>query len=60
VLSACTRTAVRIVVLLRLITAVTPRGLQPTGARFRDPAAFRRLLPVLCRIGERAPPLAAA
>jgi len=54
----CARTAVRIIVLLRAV--VVPRAhaaLSPFHYRSRG-MALRRPAPVLCRIGERAPPYA--
>jgi hypothetical protein len=60
VVRALTATAVRIAgIILRAIAHSTagPRG---SFARFTYPVAFRRVVPVGCRIGERAPPRLAA
>lgn len=53
---ALTATTVRFI---RLIRALVTFALQPAGSvasRMRDATSFRRSTPVLCRIGERAPP----
>jgi hypothetical protein len=55
-----TRTAARIVVFLRGSTTVAARGPRRAFAQFRHPANFRRSTPLVCRIGERAPPLLTA
>ena len=55
-----TQTAVRIAVFLRISTALSARGPRRMFARFRYPAAFRCAAPLVCRIGERAPPLLTA
>lgn len=55
-LRAVTATAVRIVdFILRAIASIA-RVSRGTFARYRYPVSFRRLVPVRCRIGERAPP----
>jgi hypothetical protein len=56
-LRAFTQTAVQIVVLLRLSKAIAARAPRRMIERFPYPASFRRTTPLLCRIGERAPPL---
>lgn len=56
-LRASTTTAIRI--LLRLVIAMSARGPRRTPARLRYPASFRRLAPLVCRMGERGPPFTA-
>lgn len=55
-----TQTALRIAVFLRLSTTMSARGPRRMFAQFRYPAAFCRTAPLVCRIGERAPPLLTA
>jgi len=60
VLRALTTTAVRIAGFI--LRAIAHNARRPHGSfsRFPYPVAFRRLVPVGCRIGERAPPRIAA
>jgi hypothetical protein len=55
-LRTLTATAVRIVDLILRTIALTARSTSGSFAEFRRPLRFRRLVPVRCRIGERAPP----
>lgn len=55
-LRALTATAVRIVDLVLRAVALAARAPAGTFASFLRPVPFRRLVPVGCRIGERAPP----
>ena len=59
-LCAFTHTAARMVVFLRRSIAVAARGPRQMYAHLRYPAKFRRSAPLVCRIGERAPPLLTA
>lgn len=60
ILRTLTTTAVRIAGFI--LRAIASSARRPHGlfARFPYPVAFRRLVPVGCRIGERAPPRIAA
>jgi hypothetical protein len=60
VLRTLTKSAVRIAGFILRAIAQNARRLHVSFACFTHPVAFRRLVPVGCRIGERAPPRIAA
>jgi hypothetical protein len=49
----------RVIRLIRAIATLGAHAKEVVTARVPDAAAFKQLAPVLCRIGERAPPVAA-
>ncbi len=53
---ALTATTLRFIRLIRALATFAPQPAGSVATRTRDAVNFRRPAPVLCRIGERAPP----
>jgi hypothetical protein len=57
---ALTATTLRFIRLIRALATFAPQPAGSLASRRRDSISFRRPAPVLCRIGERAPPFVSA